>query len=243
MISIISRFLFLCNHWLALEKEDGKTDRLLTAATKQEALQFRCLWPQRAKKHLMDDFLWVSVILRQKDDGFTRVQRLCCIAGLYYLTMLTCAMWFGTDDSVDETRGFNLGPLSFNLQSLVISAYSVLLVVPLSSLLLVMFKYSRKTTRVMNFQSNEDNADIGYSETSGFLQRWTVIMAYIMVAAIIICSSFVTLLYCMGWGPVTSAAFLESLFLSVAQSEGLLNPCKVKYVLLLTCFLVSNLTE
>ena len=136
------------------------------------------------------------------------VQRLCCIAGVLYLTMIISTMWFGKSGNVDERRGFNLGPLSFNFQSIVISTYTVLIVTPLGFLLLLLFKYARRTSNKVNVTTNETSVgnmptaeEIQYdSRASGFLPWCSVIIGYIVVAIIVTSSTFFTLLH--GMGPI-----------------------------------------
>ena len=72
---------FLCDQWLAVEENDGKIERVLLAATKDDLVSFNFLFSIEARRKLFDDHLWFSVLSRRPRSQFTRAQRLsCCLA-------------------------------------------------------------------------------------------------------------------------------------------------------------------
>ena len=149
--------------------------------------------------------------------------------------MLLSTMWFGKNHETSSNRGFQIGPISFKLQSLVISVYTLLIVVPIGFILLSLIKSSRKkNNRVADipFYETDDEHSKKYVSTSRkYFPWWSVIVGYFLVAFIILCSTFVTLLYCMDWGTDKASAWLQSFFLSIAESEGVVSPVKVIFLI------------
>ncbi|KAI8514731.1 hypothetical protein Bbelb_073220 [Branchiostoma belcheri] len=93
------RYVFFCQRWLAVEMEDGKVDRFLSAAGRDELTNFSSIFHERTRTDMSDGHLWFSVASRPTRSHFTRVQRASCCLSLVFLTMITNAMFYQTDDS------------------------------------------------------------------------------------------------------------------------------------------------
>ena len=111
----MSRAIFLCDQWLAVENDDGMVDRILPVAGLEHLIAFKHLFSSSARKKLANDHLWLSVLSRPTRSNFTRCQRLSCCMSLLYLTMITNAMFFKTDDKAEATTGISIGPFHFTL--------------------------------------------------------------------------------------------------------------------------------
>lgn len=90
-------------------------DRILPVAGIHELIAFKHLFSSSARKKLANDHLWFSVFSRPTRSNFTRVQRISCCMSLLFLTMITNAMWFKTEDKQSQTTGIRLGPFQFTL--------------------------------------------------------------------------------------------------------------------------------
>ncbi|XP_070569906.1 polycystin-1-like protein 2 [Ptychodera flava] len=137
-------FYFLCERWLAVEKDDGLTNRLLDVASNGDIVKFNRLFSARARKDLTDGHIWFSVIARPSRSNFTRVQRLTCCLSLLYTTMIANCMWFKGED--EETTGYvvRIGPFSVAWQSIYVGIMGSLIVFPVNLILIQLFRLSRQ---------------------------------------------------------------------------------------------------
>lgn len=93
LIDILS-YIFLCNRWLAVEEDDGKVDRMLPVAGREDLIDFNHLFFTETRRSLSDNHLWLSVFSRPRRSSFSRVQRLSCILCLLLATMMADAMFY-----------------------------------------------------------------------------------------------------------------------------------------------------
>ena len=90
-------------------------DRILPVAGIEDLIAFKHLFTSSARKKMANDHLWLSVFSRPTRSNFTRVQRLSCCMSLLFLTMITNAMFFKSEDQQSTTTGIRLGPIQFTL--------------------------------------------------------------------------------------------------------------------------------
>ena len=84
------KFYFLCEQWLAIEKFDGKIDRIIPVAGKLQKQELKYMFHQEAKKSFTDTHLWFSLFLRSPLSTFSRLQRLtCCFVILFFSMFLS----------------------------------------------------------------------------------------------------------------------------------------------------------
>lgn len=110
------RYIFLCDRWLALEEDDGMVDRILPVAGLEDLVAFKQLFSANVRKKLSNEHLWFSVFSRPTKSSFTRAQRISCCMSLLFMTMITNAMWFKSDDNAKQSQALKVGPLSFTVQ-------------------------------------------------------------------------------------------------------------------------------
>ena len=104
-------FYFICQRWLAVEKDDGLIDRLLPVSCDKQKTEFKYLLQKQAKNSLSDGHLWFSVLARPVQSSFTRLDRLTCCVVLLYLSMLMNILYYGIRDS-PTPNALKIGPLS-----------------------------------------------------------------------------------------------------------------------------------
>ena len=114
------RSYFVCNKWLALEKDDGKIERLLLVASETQLKQFRYLLEKEAKQKFADGHLWFSVFSRPINSSFTRLERATCVFVLLYLTMLMNILYYGVSDST-SAGGLEIGPILVTTEQVIFS--------------------------------------------------------------------------------------------------------------------------
>lgn len=86
------KFYFICERWMAVEKDDGRCDRLLTLSEDEQKLEEDYLTSRHTRNSLNDQHLWLSVFNRPPQSSFTRLERLLVIAFIFYASMLINAL-------------------------------------------------------------------------------------------------------------------------------------------------------
>ena len=71
---ILSRYAFVCNNWLALDRGDGKIIRNLKVAGQTDAANVNADFFRILRETLSDDNLWMSLLNRPTPSNFNRVQ-------------------------------------------------------------------------------------------------------------------------------------------------------------------------
>lgn len=119
------KFYFVSYKWLALDKGDGKIDRLLLIANEKQKLEFKYLLQKEAKEKLTDGHLWFSIFARPPQSTFTRKDRVTCVFVLLYLTMLMNILYYGVNKSA-SSGGVEIGPIYLSTQQVNFLSYSTL---------------------------------------------------------------------------------------------------------------------
>ena len=133
---------FICENWLALDREDGSVDRLLPVACEKQQSELMYLIEKQTKDKMSDGHLWFSILARPALSSFSRTERLTCCLVFLYMTMMMNIIYY--DASKSKGTGFIIGPLSFSSTQVLIGLISALIVIPPSFLVIQLFKRSRK---------------------------------------------------------------------------------------------------
>nr|XP_006819461.1 PREDICTED: uncharacterized protein LOC100374130 [Saccoglossus kowalevskii] len=137
------KFYFLCDRWLAVDEEDGKVERLLPVAGRDNLISFEHMFSTSTRKNLSENHLWFSVVSRPTRSGFSRVQRISCCFSLLFLTMITSAMFYKEDEEAEAMstgKGIKLGPISLSFKEIWVGFVSVLIVSPVSIIIIQIFR-------------------------------------------------------------------------------------------------------
>ncbi|XP_069123478.1 uncharacterized protein [Argopecten irradians] len=167
------RYFFLCDRWLAVEEDDGMVDRILPVAGLDDLAAFKQLFSSSVKKKLTNDHIWFSVFSRPTRSNFTRVQRISCCVSLLFMTMITNAMWFKSEDNNANTSAMKIGPVSFTLQQVFVSFASTLIVFPVNFILMTFFRKCRpKKNGIMHKNQNVPKRGKWKSVSATQSQTW-----------------------------------------------------------------------
>lgn len=128
------------NTWFALEKGDGKIDRILTPISLEEEKSFKYSLNSRSSSSFTEGHMWLSVVTKPPKSKFTRVQRTTCCLCLLMSAMLVNALFYRTDDVADPT--IQIGPLKFSWRQVVVGLESALIVTPVNLLIVAIFRNS-----------------------------------------------------------------------------------------------------
>ena len=104
------RYVFMSDQWFDYDQADHKVERVLTAQPFDKANSLKDLMSYIMAEH----HLWVSILIRPLRSNFTRIQRLSCLIGLIYLTMVVSVLILKTPDEVEGMQQVIIGPFRFS---------------------------------------------------------------------------------------------------------------------------------
>ena len=136
----ISRYTFLCNEWLRMIKGHGCLMKTLEVASHDEVSQFSYLLGDTGRKKLAEHHIVFSIFYRPFRSNFTRAQRLSLMMSFLFLTMITSAMFYRSEENVEKHVVLNFGFFSIGLQELFVSAVTIAIVFPVNLLVIIFFK-------------------------------------------------------------------------------------------------------
>ena len=100
-------WVFTSSQWLALEREDGRIERIVEEAPNEGTFIHEVL--KRWWRGLIETHLWVSVLTKPARSRFTRVQRASCCLSVLLTAMLANAMFYKLDGKSEQV--LQVGPL------------------------------------------------------------------------------------------------------------------------------------
>ena len=139
-------WLFLHRDWFALEKGNGKINKVLLPASPIQMQSFQYNFNYQTSKKFKEDHIWLSVLTKPPHSNFTRLQRATCCLSVLFSAMVVNAMFYKLDKTPDP--GIQIGPLKFNSRQITVGVYSSLIVVPIGLLIVFMFQNSRPNNAV-----------------------------------------------------------------------------------------------
>nr|XP_032812147.1 polycystic kidney disease protein 1-like 2 [Petromyzon marinus] len=168
------------------------------------------------KGNFSESHLWFSVFIRPFKTNFSRVHRISCCITLLFLMMIANAMWFGKKQAASEAGGgVAVGPLS--LTDVLISLLSSLVEVPVSLVVVLIFRNSR---------SESERPPGQKSSWRGPWPGSCRCVAWCLVVLAVLSSGFFTILYSMEWGPEKANRWLIRFLSSFIISVILVQPMK-----------------
>ena len=140
---------------------------------------------------------------------------------MFFLMMVSSAMWYGTESKSNVSFKFKIGPISIGWNEFYVGCMIILTVYPVVLLISELFRRTKK-------QKTEDNMEQKFQVISEGLQkelpRWVLVVAWILVFVAVAVSSFFTFLYSLDWGGDKSSEWLGAFFLSFIQALLLIDP-------------------
>ncbi|CAF4269046.1 unnamed protein product, partial [Adineta steineri] len=124
-LQTMEKFHFISQRWFAVEKDDGKIERILPTASEIEKHEFSYLLTKRTYHSISDSHLWFSIFSRPPSNRFTRVQRCTCCFTLFYLSMFLNIMYYDLSNQAKNNNSTNsaslsVGSLQINSQQIII---------------------------------------------------------------------------------------------------------------------------
>ena len=236
------RSYFICEKWLAIDKDDCVLERTLPVCYDKEKTNFKYLLTKQTKEKLSDSHLWFSIFARPVQSSFTRLDRLTCCFVLLSLSMVMNILYYGMDNSSTQD-GIKLGPyINLTMQQISIGIITNLIVFPPSLLLVQLFRrIKRRRTRLMkikmtlkeqNFEFPDENEKKLKNKEKKSCELkfpwWFRIIAYTISFAIAGSCLFFVVLKGIEFGNEKVAKWLTSLIVSFLTSILLTQPLQVK---------------
>ena len=202
---------FTSSQWLALEREDGRIERIIEQASNEGT--FRQEAVKRWWRGLTETHLWVSVLAKPRRSRFTRVQRASCCLLVLLTAMFANAMFYKLDGKSEHV--LQVGPLKFSWAQIIIAFKSALVVAPIN------------IATVLLFQK-------GANETSCCHKtKWLTYLAWFFLFGCCGVSASFTIFYSLIWGKSTSEQWLTSMLISLGKDVTITGPSKVLFIAIL----------
>ena len=201
---------FANNEWLALERGDGRIERMLELSVNDHTFKTNVL--KRWLKGLTEKHIWVSVLAKPPRDPFSRVQRASCCLSILLSAMLANAMFYELTGKSEQV--IQVGPLKFSWRQVVIGVQSALVVAPINILIAFLFqKGSSRTTNQLPRRCCVHNL--------------VVYIAWFLCFCTCVVSATFSIFYSLVWGKNLSQQWLSSMLISFAQDVAVNEPAKV----------------
>ncbi|XP_074138819.1 polycystin-1-like protein 1 [Sminthopsis crassicaudata] len=135
-------WFFPAECWLAVNKWEGKVDRVLTPL--RNGLGFRRLLYSKFTEYLEDFHMWISVYSRPSYSCFTHTERLivCLFLVFGYMSINAALIAMEKEEQFPE-----IGLPDVSVISLMNGVLSIFIVSPMALLLSLLFRLSKRTTR------------------------------------------------------------------------------------------------
>ena len=121
-VQTMEKSYFICQKWFALEKDDGRIERVLPVANDYEKQQFSYVLSKRAYHNMSEGHLWFSIFSRPPSNYFTRVQRCTCCFVLLFVSMLLNILYY---DQMQQAKSIDTSQTSLSLGPLYITPEQV----------------------------------------------------------------------------------------------------------------------
>ena len=222
------QWMLNCHRWLALERDDGNTTRTFYTDNFKNSEKFKRSFGVIRRNGFSDDHLWFSVISKQPRNTFTRVQRASCCWCFLLLSMVTSAMFYGTESA--KQQKIQIGPFTFTLSQLIIAVETAMIVLPVSLLIVFLFRRSKPT---MSTQGRRYHHRKGQTNTHRLIPHFCIYIAWFLCVCTAVASALFTVLFSLSWGGEKSARWLTSVLLSITGDVVISQPIKIILVSLI----------
>jgi polycystin 1L2 len=109
------KFYFICEKWMAVEKEDGKIARELFVAKDKQKSELKYLLEKQSKHQINDSHLWLSIFNRPVLSSFSSLDRVTCCFVCLYLAMLFNILYYEKSSSSPLSQSNKMDFILFSL--------------------------------------------------------------------------------------------------------------------------------
>ncbi|CAF3361707.1 unnamed protein product [Rotaria sp. Silwood1] len=244
---------FICERWLAVEKDAGEIDVTINAAGELEQLELKHVLSKNAYRSMADNHLWFSIFAYHLPSAnrFTRVQRCTCCFVLFFMSLLMSIFYYDTKQEINTNEndqyGLTLGPFHLSKEEISVGVIIEFITFIPSLLLVALFRRSKprrprkispvgeaiqnigahkpaKKTKLLSIESKEKKI---------FFPWWCLILAYVLSFLMVSTSVFFIIVRSVQYGDSKTRRWLGSILASFCASVLLTQPLKVLALALL----------
>jgi hypothetical protein len=238
---------FICEKWFAVEKQDGKLDRLIPVSGEKQIKELGYLLIKQAREKITDGYLWFSIFAKPIQSPLTRTDRTTNCFLLLFLIMLSNIINFTLINSATSSdtpcEGLSIDnnlciELTGILRSIVIN---LIIFVPTFIMLEVFKRTKQRKPHIVKLRElvGINDYELPRKREFGF-PWWTKIICYVLSILIMIVSIFFTILYGIQMGDKSAQKWLSSILVSLFISVCLTGPVKAIITAVLLAFLRRN---
>ena len=207
---------FANKEWLALERGDGRIERMLELLVNDDTFKTNVL--KRWWKGLTGKHIWVSVLMKPQRDPFSRVQRASCCLSILLSAMLANAMFYDLTGKSEQV--IQVGPLRFSWRQVVIGVQSALILAPIN--ILVAFLFQKGSLRTTSQPSRRC-----------CVHDLILCIAWFLCFCTCVVSATFSIFYSLVWGKSLSEQWLSSMLISFAEDFVVNEPAKLLFAAVL----------
>ncbi|CAF1234712.1 unnamed protein product [Adineta steineri] len=251
-LQTMEKSYFISQQWFAVEKNDGRIERMLPIAGESEKEQFSYVLSKKAYHSVSDGHLWFSIFSRPPSNKFTRVQRCTCCFVLFFSSMLLNIMYYDLANeakaSSDSKQGtLSIGPFYISPQQIGIGIMCELFTLVPSLLVVQFFKRIRPRKQISPLReaiykitsprkiTTNDN-EIKKKRSSFTFPWWCLFIAYTFSTMIIIVSIFFIIIRGIEFGDAKTQKWLTSVLTGFFSSILFTQPIKILCVAAIFAF-------
>ncbi|KAH9502265.1 hypothetical protein Btru_073287 [Bulinus truncatus] len=221
---------FICGEWLAAE---NTLETTIEATGVEDLVTLKSLFISKAKEHLTDDHIWLSLFIRPQNSPFSQVERVGCCFAFLFLAMITSAMFYSGVPDTNRKQPkveFEVGPLQIASKTRDGSSKKKCQCLSWIAKLDQQLEHLEK---ILLIKPNTEDLKNAWPQPIRYL-AWILILAAVGV------SSFFVILYSMEWGQDITEQWLSTFFLAFLQSLFVLDPFKVFVISVFLALLVKK---
>ncbi|UJR06650.1 hypothetical protein I4U23_010936 [Adineta vaga] len=246
----MEKYHFICQRWFAVEKDDGKIERILPVAGELEKHQFSYVLTKRTYHSVSDGHLWFSIFSRPPSTQFTRVQRCTCCFVLFFISMFLNIMYYDLSNEAKSTKSNSLsfGSLSITPQQIIIGVIVELFALIPSLLLVQLFRRLRPRQKqeppirqalykVKSLPQDSLDKKNEMIKSSFMFPWWCIFIAYGLCIIFVGLSILFIIARGIEFGDGKSQQWLASILSSFFSSVLLTQPLKIiSLAIIFACF-------
>ncbi|CAF1645338.1 unnamed protein product, partial [Adineta ricciae] len=255
-LQTLEKFYFISQQWFAVEKEDGKIERILPVAGEIEKEQFSYVLSKKAYHNLSSDHLWFSIFSRPPSNKFTRVQRCTSCFVLFFTAMLMNIMYYDLSKQAQNTNQsflLTMGPLYITPQQIGIGIMMEFFTFIPSILIVQFFRRIRPRQQISPLQ--QTLMKIKRSLPSNMVSTekkkrsqltfpwWCLFIAYGLSIIIILVSILFIIVRGIEFGDIKTQQWLTSVLTGFFSSILLTQPIKIICMAIFLALFCRNSTN
>lgn len=199
---------------------------------------------------IAENHFWISVVIRPMKSNFTRIQRLSCLLGLIYLTMIICTMILEIPDEQNTFLQVVIGPFRFSMEnfkaaliSVTVSSFIIIIVAfffknaESSDKIPTLDSCLHKAYRNINDKMKLDKSVVGrkYRPPAEdaleynyfFLPHMCVYVGWTILVMSLILATYLLVSFSSDWALIKSEEWMTAIFVSMLCSSLIIEGIKV----------------